>query len=290
MDGIVIIDKEKNMTSHDVVNIARYGLKTKKIGHTGTLDPNATGVLVLCVGKATKLVKYFASDKKTYLAKILIGQQFDTDDITGTLINQKDASTISKDVLINAIESFSGKQKQLPPDYSAIKQQGKKLYELARKNIAINNVDLRDIEIKKIQIIDINYHEKTIEINLEIEVSKGTYIRSIARDLGLKLNNYGVLVELRRTAVNNILIEDSHSITDLRNGKVKIKNAFDYLELQKVIIDDRYFDYINNGRYLSTEIFPEKKDSIIYTQDGQVLAIYYYDETKNQMRMSVKWC
>ncbi|HPE00260.1 MAG TPA: tRNA pseudouridine(55) synthase TruB [Bacillota bacterium] len=290
MDGILFINKEKNMTSHDVVNIARGALKTKRIGHTGTLDPNATGVLVLAIGRATKLVKYFTNDTKTYSCKFLIGQGFDTDDVTGNLTNEKDASNITDEELKSALNSFIGKSLQTPPDFSAVKHHGKKLYELARRDIKIYDIDPKEIEILSIENIVITRLDEQIELDADIEVSKGTYIRSIARDLGEKLNNYGCLKELTRTKVNNVTLEECYSISDLRNGKVELNDPFEYLDLPKIKVNELIKRDIDNGRFLPLELFKEKTDTIIYSNENEPLAIYYYDEQKSQMRMSVKWC
>lgn len=290
MDGILFINKEKNMTSHDVVNIARGALKTKRIGHTGTLDPNATGVLVLAVGRATKLVKYFTNDTKTYNCKFLIGQAYDTDDVTGNLTNESDTSNITDEEIKTELNSFIGKSLQTPPDFSAVKHHGKKLYELARRDIKIYDIDPKEIEILSIKDIVITRFGKVIEIDADIEVSKGTYIRSIARDLGEKLNNYGCLKELKRTKVNNVKLEECYSISDLRNGQVELYDPFEYLDLPRIKVNELIKRDIDNGRFLPVELFKEKTDTIIYSNENEPLAIYYYDEQKSQMRMSVKWC
>ena len=290
MDGIIFINKEKNMTSHDVVNIARGALKTKRIGHTGTLDPNATGVLVLAIGRATKLVKYFTNDSKTYKCKFVIGQGYDSDDITGNLTNEADPSKITDKELIQALDSFIGKSLQTPPDYSAVKYHGKKLYELARRDIKIYDIEPKEIEILSISNQTISRFEKVIELDAEIEVTKGTYIRSIARDLGEKLNNYGSLKELQRTKVNNVNLEDCYSINDLRSGNVVLKDPFDYLNLPRIHVNELIKRDIDNGRFLPIELFEDKTDTIIYSETNEPLAIYYYDEQKSKMRMSVKWC
>ena len=290
MDGILFINKEKDMTSHDVVNIARGALKTKRIGHTGTLDPNATGVLVLAIGRATKLVKYFTNDSKTYNCKFLIGQAYDTDDVTGNLTNEKDASSITDKEIMTALNSFIGKSLQTPPDFSAVKHHGKKLYELARRDIKIYDIDAKEIEILSIKNIIITRMEKQIELDADIEVSKGTYIRSIARDLGEKLNNYGCLKELKRTRVNNITLDVCYSISELRSGQVMLKDPFEYLGLPKIQVNELIKRDIDNGRFLPVELFKDKTDTIIYSNENEPLAIYYYDEQKSKMRMSVKWC
>ncbi|MFA7106726.1 MAG: tRNA pseudouridine(55) synthase TruB [Candidatus Izemoplasmatales bacterium] len=289
MDGILLINKPKDMTSHDVVNIARKSLGTKKIGHTGTLDPDATGVLVLVVGKATKLVKYFSNDKKTYQCKFLIGKAYDTDDITGNIINEEDTSSIKLEEVKDKLYSFLGKQKQIPPNYSAVKVDGNKLYELARKNKMVRNITPRDVEVFKIENVEINREGINIAVEATMEVSKGTYIRSIARDLGEKLQNYGCLAELNRTKVNEIDINDCFTIDQLKSGVYSLKDPFELLNLPSIKVDSYIESLINNGRYLDVELFKNKEDTIICGKDNTPLAIYYFDETKNVMRMSVKW-
>ncbi|MFW5794369.1 MAG: tRNA pseudouridine(55) synthase TruB [Bacillota bacterium] len=289
-NGIIIIDKPKGMTSHDVVDIARKALDTRRIGHIGTLDPNATGVLVLCVNKATKLVKYFSENRKEYTAEIIIGKATDSDDKTGKVINQKDASDITKELVNAKLKDFLGKTMQIPPKFSAIKVNGLKLYELARRDIQINNIEPREVEIFSID----NFKEietgKEYRFKVDLEVSKGTYIRAIARDLGVKLNNYGCLSELRRTRIENFSIEDAHTIEELKANKIKVLEPFQFLDMQKLVVDERAKSYIENGRFLELDLFVKKTDTIIYSNEGDVLAIYYYDEDKDVMRMSVKWC
>lgn len=290
MVGVLVVDKPKEMTSHDVVNIARKSLGTKRIGHTGTLDPNATGVLVLAIGKATKLVKYFEYDTKTYLCTFLLGASYDTDDVTGKLLNSKDASKIKEEEIKNALNSFLGKQEQIPPAFSAIKIQGRKMYELARRDMEMPKIGAREVEVFSIDDIEVNYLDSLVEVKATMKVSKGTYIRSFARDLGERLNSFGALKELRRLEVNKLNLDSAVTIEELKTGNVELKDPFDYLDLPKIYVDETIKSYINHGRFLDVGLFEEKTDTIIYTKDKEPLAIYFYDETKNTMRMSVKWC
>lgn len=289
MDGILIVNKPKKYTSHDVVNIARKALDTRRIGHVGTLDPNATGVLVLCVNKATKLVKYFQEHKKTYIATIVIGTETDTDDLTGKVLDEKDASEITEEQLKEALFSFMGEQNQTPPNYSAVKVGGKKLYELARRDILLPDIEPRDVEIFEIKNFKIISKGKKIEFSVELHVSKGTYIRSIARDLGAKLDNFGTLKDLQRTAIDGFDIKNAVNLEDLREKKYELLDPFKYLNMPSIKVDDLTRRYIQNGRFLDLEMFPEKTDTIIYSRNDEVLAIYYYDEQKDVMRVSVKW-
>ncbi len=290
MDGILRIDKPKNMTSHDLVMITRKALKTKRIGHIGTLDPNATGLMVLCVGKATKLVKYYTGMNKTYRARFLIGKAYDSDDITGNEIASIDASKLSIEEIKASLGEFLGKQKQLPPNYSAIKHQGRKLYELARKDIKITNILPREIEVYSIDDFEVVSQSEQFIFDVTLTVSKGAYIRAIARDLGMKLNNCGALVELRRLKIDGFDIRDCYTLEDIKNGDVVLSDPFEYLNMQKIFINDNFRSYIDNGRFLDLDLFPDLVDTIVYSAQGQPLAIYYYDAEKNLMRMSVKWC
>ncbi len=290
MDGIVIINKPKNYTSHDIVNIARKSLNTKRIGHIGTLDPNATGVLVLCVNRATKLVKYFENHSKKYLATIRLGIQTNTDDITGKVTDQSDVNDINIEIVKEKLSQFIGKQQQIPPNFSAVKVNGKKLYELARRDLRIPDIKPRDVEIYDISDVKEIQKNEYFDFQANISVSKGTYIRSLARDLGILLNNYGTLLELERTEIDNFKIDDAIDLKTLESGDFELKNPFDYLNIPKVVIDVQHEHFVRNGRFVDTDVIKEKGEVVIYNHKNEPLAIYYYDEQKNQMRMSVKWC
>lgn len=185
MDGVLIINKPKGFTSHDVVNVLRKALNTKKIGHTGTLDPNATGVLPILVGTATKISKYLIEHDKTYIATIKLGEKTDTGDIEGNII-EKDLNlqNISSEQVEKVLKIFIGKQKQIPPLYSAIKVNGKKAYEYARQGQKLE-LEARDIEIYNIELIKL----VDKEITFEVSCSKGTYIRTLCEDIAEKLRN-----------------------------------------------------------------------------------------------------
>ena len=218
MDGILIIDKEKNYTSRDVVNIVSNFLKTKKVGHTGTLDPLATGILVICVGKATKLVDILTNHDKEYIADITFGIETDTLDSTGNIIREEN-KIIKKEDIIQALNSYKKEYDQQVPIYSAIKINGKKLYEYARENIKVElptrKVNIYDIELLNYEIIDNKTH-----IQIRCNVSKGTYIRSLIRDIGNSLNTCAIMTDLRRTKLGNFNIEDAIKIKDIKNAKL----------------------------------------------------------------------
>ena len=218
MDGILIIDKEKNYTSRDVVNIVSNSLKTKKVGHTGTLDPLATGLLVICVGKATKLVDILTNHDKEYIADITFGIETDTLDSTGNIIREEN-KIIKKEDIIQVLNSYKKEYDQQVPIYSAIKINGKKLYEYARENIDVElptrKVNIYDIELLNYEIIDNKTH-----IQIRCNVSKGTYIRSLIRDIGNSLNTCAIMTDLRRTKLGDFNIEDAIKIKGIKNAKL----------------------------------------------------------------------
>jgi len=215
IDGVLVINKEKDFTSHDVVNIVRGTLKRKygkvKVGHTGTLDPNAQGVLPICIGKATKLSDKLMASDKIYRAELILGTSTDTQDITGVVLKTK-AVDKTKEEIVQAIMSFEGSYDQMPPMFSAIKINGQKLYDLARKGIEVERpsrlVTIHSIKIE--QVVD----DKTVWI--EVHCSKGTYIRTLCHDIGEKLGVGGVMGDLVRTASGDFKIENSIKIDEFR--------------------------------------------------------------------------
>lgn len=239
MDGVIIINKQKGFTSHDIVNVIRKKLDIKKVGHTGTLDPNATGVLPILVGKATKISKYLIEHDKTYIATIKLGEKTDTGDSEGQVIETKKVSENLEEENINQVlNNFLGKQKQLPPMYSAIKINGKKLYEYAREGQEVK-VEPRDIEIYKIKLLEY----KNNKIKFEVECSKGTYIRTLCEDIANKLGTLGYMEELQRTKVNNFDIKDAISLEYL--DKVTIKEKI--ISIEEIFKDKPNID-LNNKK------------------------------------------
>lgn len=186
MDGIIVMNKEKEYTSHDVVAITKKVLQ-EKVGHTGTLDPNATGVLPLLLGKGTKIAKYLVNHDKTYQAVLKLGIKTDTADITGDIIEESSKKIqLTKEIITKILHTFIGKQQQYPPMYSAIKIQGKKLYEYARQGKTVE-VEPRNIEIYEIILDDFSQEEQ--EIIFTVKCSKGTYIRSLCEDIANRIRN-----------------------------------------------------------------------------------------------------
>ncbi len=223
LDGILIIDKPAGITSHDVVAKVRKALKTKKVGHTGTLDPLATGVLVVCVEKATKLVNYLTCDEKVYEVEMKFGIKTDTGDITGKIIDEDTNYEIDMSKIQRTISKFIGKQEQIPPMYSAIKVNGKKLYELAREGIEIER------EARKIEIFEIKNIEWKDEIlKYTVHCSKGTYIRSLCEDIARELGTIGTMTNLRRIQSGKFQIKDAIKIEDISEEKIiSIEKLFD---------------------------------------------------------------
>ena len=214
MDGIIVINKPKGYTSHDVVAKVKKILNVKKVGHTGTLDPNATGVLPLLLNNGTKLSKYLIEHDKEYIATIKLGIKTDTADSEGNVIEEKAVGDLLN--VQEVLNTFLGKQTQMPPMYSAIKVKGKKLYEYARSGQTIR-IEPRNIEIYSIELLNIS--KETNEITYRVQCSKGTYIRSLCEDIAQKLGTVGYMKELNRIKVGRFKIEDAITIEELESQK-----------------------------------------------------------------------
>ena len=277
MDGIIIINKTKNCTSHDIVYKAKKILN-EKVGHTGTLDPNATGVLPLLIGKGTQISKYLINHDKTYEAVIQLGEKRTTGDIEGEIIENREVhnESIEKDKVERVLKSFIGKQLQTPPIYSAIKIKGKKLYEYARKGEKVE-IEPRNIEIYNINLIEIDKNIKTIKF--EVKCSKGTYIRSLCEDISEKLGNIGYMKELKRKQVGRFKIEDSITIDELEknlNEKEFIENKF--ISIEKYFINNPKIKLQNNKIQLllnGVQLLYELEDGIykIYNNQNEFIGI-----------------
>lgn len=269
MFGFLNVYKPKGKTSHDVVAVLRRVTKVRQIGHTGTLDPFAEGVLPICIGKSTRLIEYLKDDK-AYIGTVQLGESTTTYDIEGEGVNFSD-----KKVSINEIESvlknFIGEIEQVPPIYSALKVNGKKLYEYAREGKEIE-VKSRKVTVSELKILDFNEAEQTLE--LYIACSKGTYIRSIANDLGEKLGTFGHLIKLVRVKAGDFDIEKSIPLEELDTlEKVcdKIINPLDYLDFPKYEISDTDTKKITNG--LAIDINSNLSGTLILTCKNEIAAI-----------------
>ena len=250
MDGIIIIDKPKGFTSHDVVGKLRRILNMKKIGHTGTLDPNATGVLPICLGVATKASNYLIEHDKIYEVELKLGEQTDTGDAEGNVINVgahicAQNVDIQKEEIDNILQSFLGKQQQIPPMYSAIKIDGKKLYQYAREGIEVER-KAREIEIYDIVLNDLNLENNTIKFT--VNCSKGTYIRVLCEDIAAKLGTYGYMNNLRRIMVGDFKIEESVTLDYLEENKDNLENiSKNIISLENIFINSKKI-IVNNAR------------------------------------------
>ena len=272
MNGIIIINKEKDYTSRDIVNIIGKIFNTKKVGHTGTLDPLATGVLVLCIGKSLKLTEYLTSKDKEYIAKVKLGIETDTLDITGKITNKKELNKINKARVIEALNHFQGKIKQEVPKYSAVKVNGKKLYEYARENKEVK-LPVKEVEVYNIELIsDIDNNE----FQIKCKVSKGTYIRSLIRDIGRYLNTYATMTELTRIKQGIFTIEDSYTIKEIESSNYKLLNPIDVIDLPKIKVDDKLAFKIKNGQVLKK--FFKEKQAMIIDNNNNLLAIYEHKD------------
>ncbi len=271
MNKLLIVNKEKNLTSRDVVNELTKIFNTKKIGHTGTLDPIATGVLVCLFGKYTKLVDLLTSLDKEYIAEIKLGIKTDTGDITGNIIENK-SFNITEGSIIKVFEEFPKKYEQIVPKYSAVKINGKKLYEYARNNIEVE-LPKREVSIYSLELIKF---DKNI-IKFKTHVSKGTYIRSLIEDICEKLGTVGTMNNLIRTKQGNFDIKDSFTLDDINNGNFKFQNIHEFLKYPSIEINDELIKIIKNGGRIKN--IYNVQDKVIFTYQGEDIAIY---ETNNE--------
>lgn len=277
INGIVNIYKEKGYTSHDVVAVLRKVVGQKKIGHTGTLDPDATGVLPVCLGRATKVCELLTDHDKTYEALLLLGKTTDTQDISGEVLEERDPGNLTEEEVRSCIESFIGEYDQIPPMYSALKVNGKKLYELAREGKTMERKSRR-VQIHGIRILEMNLPH----VRMKVDCSKGTYIRTLCHDIGEKLQVGGCMEELERTKVGRFLKEDAVTLDEVRQKMEQGEGAelftpLDqiFAELPAVTVTDAKAWMSYNGNDLPERFLLEKEE----WTDGQEVRVY--DSRKN---------
>lgn len=282
LNGIINVYKEQDFTSHDVVAKLRGILHQRKIGHTGTLDPNATGVLPVCLGRGTKLCDMLTATKKQYKVTFIFGKETDTEDIWGT-VTKTFEEKISEDQIEDTILSFVGDYMQIPPMYSAKKIQGKKLYELAREGKTVERKP-QLVKIYDICDIVIDYPQVTMTVTC----SKGTYIRSLCRDIGHKLHNGACMTELIRTKSSGFSIENSHTLAEIeeimKNGDIEniiipVERVF--LNYQKATVKKNHYKLLYNGNPLKYSCFHESnidtgKKIRVYDEEEHFIGIYYW--------------
>ena len=267
MNGIIVINKEKNWTSNDVVQKIK-GIFHEKVGHTGTLDPLATGVIPILIGKGTQLSKYLINHDKEYIATIKLGYKTSTGDLEGNVIEQKEVleGMLERDFVNKVLKQFEGKIKQIPPIYSAIKVNGKKLYEYARKAQDVE-IPSRNVEIYEIELISIS--KEDMEITYRVHCSKGTYIRTLCEDISEKLGTVGFMKELQRTRVGNFSIQNSLNMEDMNNDE-KVKENF--ISIEKFLQDKEKIEL--NSEKMKNFLNGVK---IKYTKKDDVYRVYYKD-------------
>ena len=264
--GILLVNKPQNITSRDVVNKLTKILQTRKIGHTGTLDPLATGCLVCCIGDCTKLCDLLTSKYKEYIATIKLGIQTDTLDISGNILKEEKVN-ITKEKVIETLNSFLGISIQTTPIYSAVKVNGKKLYEYAREGKEVE-LPKREINITNIELLSF----KDDEIVFKTTVSKGTYIRALIDDICKKMNTIGTMTSLKRTKQGQFCIEDSYTLEEIENNQYKIISKEEFLkEYETIEIDDNLYKKVSNGAIIE-KCFKDEIACLKY--HNKIVAIY----------------
>lgn len=275
MDGIVNVNKPLGITSHDVVYRLRKILNIKKIGHTGTLDPEASGVLPMCVGKGTKMAEYLTSAKKQYLARLQLGAFTDTQDATGEILESFSVE-VSEDKIRDTVEGFVGEITQIPPMYSAIKIDGKKLYELAREGISVER-EPRCVTIYGIEIKGIDMENKTVD--MLVDCSKGTYIRTLCNDIGAALGCGGHMSALHRTKSGRFGIESAYTLEEIE--EMVSREDFSFMtpvsealpECERIVLAERNANRVRNGIKITVAGLSEGKMYRVFDEKNDFLAL-----------------
>ena len=269
MNTVLYVNKPKGITSFDVCYKLRKVFNTKRIGHTGTLDPNATGVMIVLIDEATKAAQFLVSDAKEYYARVKLGIETDSLDICGNIIKKSDYQMPSQKEIENVLISFLGKSKQIVPLTSAKKINGKKLYQYKNDN---QDVDLPVIDIEVFSIKLINLNEDGFDFL--VSVSSGTYIRSLVRDICLKLNIVGTTLELKRTKIDQISIDDCDELTDILDGNYKHHSLLDVLKTRYKTFDINNVDDVKNGKRLNID---SNDKFVLITNNDELIAMYTKD-------------
>ncbi len=275
MNGVINICKSKGMTSHDVVAAVRKILKTRKVGHTGTLDPDATGVLPICVGRATKTADMLTAADKQYIAEVTLGSRTDTMDSSGTVLETADID-VNKERILETIKLFEGDIEQIPPMYSAIKVGGKKLYEFAREGIEVE-VKPRKIRIDNISLLE--YFEDKGKFTIKVDCSKGTYIRSLCDDIGRKLGCFAHMSALERTKSGRFSIDDTYTLDEVRrlaeDGDFSFFTPIDavFEEYPKIYISSEDTKRVLVGGRIKIKNTVESETYRVYDDAGKFLTI-----------------
>lgn len=299
MDGILLLNKPKGMTSHDCVFKVRKLVKMKKVGHTGTLDPDVSGVLPICLGRATKIVEYVTASNKTYEGEVKIGFSTTTEDASGEMVEEKRVDRdITKDEVLNVLHSLTGEIIQTPPMYSAVKVNGKRLYEYARQGMVIERPS-RKITIHKLELLsDIVQTNNTVSFRFRVTCSKGTYVRTLAVQIGEKLGYPSHMSDLIRTSSGEFKLQQCMTLEELeimvKNERIQehllsIEDALSHLP--KLIINDKVAEKVKNGSVLPV---PQELNQIQVGEpiatlhNGDILAIYQRHPEKPNLIKPIK--
>ena len=272
MNGIIVINKPKDYTSRDIVNIVSKKLNTPKVGHTGTLDPLATGVLVLPIGRALKVSELLTSNTKEYIAEVILGYETDMLDITGTEI-KRNIPSVTKEELLKVLKSYIGKYNQEVPLYSAVKVGGRKLYEYARSGTPVTPPS-KEVEVYSLELIsDLKHINGAVEFTIRCEVSKGTYIRSLIRDIAYSLNTYGTMKNLIRTRQGIFTLKDAYTLKDIEENNYKLLSIKECLpNIKTTVIEEPLLTKVKNGMVLDK--FFKENMSLLLDKEGKEIAIY----------------
>lgn len=278
MMGILLINKPIGYTSRDIVNIISKKFKTRKVGHTGTLDPGATGLLVICINKALKICELLTNHDKEYIAGITLGIETNTLDMDGVVLSTETVD-IDKQKIIECVNSFKKTYLQEVPKYSAIKVNGKKLYEYARSNTYVE-LPKKEVTIHDIQIIDdVLYKDGKVYFKIKCHVSKGTYIRSLVRDIGAKLGVVATMNSLERTKLGAFILSDAYTLEDIMNDSYKLLSIEEALpDISHLVVDDEVAFKVKNGVAINRFVDTEMK--FIFDKDNNLLALYKNDNDK----------
>jgi len=273
MNELLLINKPQNMTSFDVVAIVRKALNIRKVGHTGTLDPNAEGLMIILIDKATKALPFMHLNRKEYIASLKLGIKTSTGDIWGETIVTSQVPEIDEELVVKVLNSFLGRTIQTPPKVSAISVNGKRLYEYARKDQEVE-IPKREIEIYEIECIGIDE-----EIHFRVQCSSGTYIRSLCEDIAEKLGTVGTMSKLTRTRIESFELKDAYTIDQIRNKDFKFGEISKALNYPVIQIEDP--TDVKNGKKLELE---SEERVVMLKHNDEVLAIYEKDDEQQNYR------
>lgn len=278
INGIILVNKPEGWTSQDVLSKLKRHFHIDKIGHAGTLDPLATGVLVVLLGTSTKLSDYLLSDEKEYECEILIGKSSDTEDITGTILETKKVTKIEN--VDKVLEELKGVLEQEPPMYSSVRYNGRKLYELARDGMVVER-EKRKIEIRNLKrISDIKYEDDCCSFSFKSLVSKGTYIRTLCVEIGLRLGYPALMTKLKRVKSGQFSIDDCYELTDVLNNKYTILSNYEAIKNKKniVTINEYLYNRVINGMKIRVD---SDYDFIYLVYNNNLVGIYEKDDSYN---------